>query len=80
MVFKIGLDEAFALAKIPRGSNADVNKIVNSFTYITTEGTGHLINTYIPKVLELVSDNTQDYSFEKHFTLNFALKKTKYVE
>ena len=75
LAFKIGLDEAFALAKTPKGSNADMNKIVNSFTYITSEGTGHLINTYYPKVFELVSDNTQDYSFKKHLTLNFVLRK-----
>ena len=40
-VMKIGLDEAFGLAKIPRGSNTDRNKIVNSFTYIPSEDTGH---------------------------------------
>ena len=38
-VLKIGLDEAFGLAKFPRGSNGDVNKIINSFTYMTSEDT-----------------------------------------
>ena len=74
-VLKIGLDEAFGLAKFPRGSNGDVNKIINSFTYMTSEDTGHFITTCNPKLFELIGDNTQDDSFEKVLALNIALRK-----
>ena len=78
-VLKIGLDEAFGLAKFPRGSNVDVNKIVNSFTYIASEDTGHFIKTCNPKLFELTGDNIQDYSFEKLLTLNFVFRKLNIV-
>ena len=78
-VLKIGLDEAFGLAKFPRGSNVDVNKIVNSFTYIASEDTGHFIKTCNPKLFELAGDNIQDYSFEKLLTLNFVFRKLNIV-
>ena len=78
-VLKIGLDEAFGLAKFPRGSNVDVNKIVNSFSYIASEFTGHFVKTCNPKLFELVGDNTQDCSFEKLLTLNFAFRKLNIV-
>ena len=78
-VLKIGLDEAFGLAKFPRGSNVDVNKIVNSFSYIPSEFTGHFVKTCNPKLFELVGDNIQDYSFEKLLALNFAFRKLNIV-
>ena len=78
-VLKIGLDEAFGLAKFPRGSNVDVNKIVNSFTYIASEDTGHFIKTCNPKIFELAGDNIQDNSFEKLLTLSFVFRKLNIV-
>ena len=74
-VLKIGLDEAFSLVKFPRGSSGDLNKIINSFTYMASEDTGHFITTCNPKLFELVGDNAQDYSFEKVLALNIALRK-----
>ena len=79
-VMKIGLDEAFGLAKIPRGSNTDRNKIVNSFTYIPSEDTGHYINTCNPKLFEVVDDNTPSCFFEKLLALNFVLRKLNIVK
>ena len=76
---KIGLREAFGLSKFPRGSNIYVNKIVNSFKYIASEDTRHYINACNPKLFEVVGDNTQEYSFEKLLTLNFAFKKLNIV-
>ena len=78
-VLKIGLDEAFGLAKFPRGSNVDVNKIVNSFTYIASEDTGHFIKTCNPKIFELAGDNIQDNSFEQLLTLSFVFRKLNIV-
>ena len=76
---KIGGDEAFGLAKLPRGSNDNVSKIVNSFIYIASEKTGHCITGCIPELYGLVGDNTQDYSTEKFLTLNYAFKKLNIV-
>ena len=73
-VLKIGIDEAFGLAKFLRGSKDNGNKIVNSFTYIPSKDTGHFIKTYNPKVFEMVGANTHDYTFEKLFVMNYVLK------
>ena len=73
-VLKIGIDEAFGLAKFLRGSKDNGNKIVNSFTYIPSKDTGHFIKTCNPKVFEMVGTNTHDYTFEKLFVMNYVLK------
>ena len=73
-VLKIGIDEAFGLAKFLRGSKDNGNKIVNSFTYIPSKDTGHFIKTCNPKVFEMVGANTHDYTFEKLFVMNYVLK------
>ena len=75
LVLKFGLDEAFDLANLARGSNVDVDKIVNSFKYIASDGTGHFINSCYPEVFEVTGDNTQGYSLKNLFALNFAFRK-----
>ena len=73
-VLKIGIDEAFGLAKVLRGSKDNANKIVNSFAYITSRHTGHFIKTCNPKVFEMIGAKTQDHTFEKLFVINYVLK------
>ena len=60
-------------------SKVDVNKIVNSFTYIASEDTGHFIKTCNPKIFELAGDNIQDNLFEKLLTLSFVFRKLNIV-
>ena len=71
---KIGIDEAFGLAKVSRGSKDNASKIVNSFAYIASKDTGHFIEACNSKVFEMVGVSTQDYKFEKLFVINYVLK------
>ena len=79
-VLKIGGEKAFGLAKLPRGSDDNVKKMVKYVACIASEETGHCITGCIPELHEQVGDNTQDYSIEKFLTLNYALKKLKIVK
>ena len=73
-VLKIGIDEAFGLAKVLRVSKDNANKIVNSFAYKASKDTGHFIKTCNPMVFEMAGANTEDYTFEKLFAINYVLR------
>ena len=69
-----GLDEAFGFAGVPRASKDDIYRIVNKFRYIPSEGIGHNINSWYPKLFEVDYDNTEEHSFEKLLALTKIFK------
>ena len=73
-VGNVGLDEAFGFAGIPRASKDDIYRIVNKFRYIASEGIGHNINSWYPKLFEVDYDNTEEHSFEKLLALTKIFK------
>ena len=71
-VGKLAVDEAFELARIPRGNDDDKNKIVNRFTYKPSKGAGHKIHVKLPELLEVTFDATE---FQKTLSLKVAFDK-----
>ena len=67
-----GIDEAFGLAKIPKGSNEDKNKIVNRFKYKASENTGHRILIDYPKLFEVTGSMNE---FQKILALKVIIQK-----
>ena len=67
-----GMDEAFDLAGIPRGSNEDKNKIVNTFKYKASDNTGHYIHIEYPKLFEVSAGMNE---FQKILALKVIIQK-----
>ena len=68
----LGIDEAFDLAKIPRASDKDKNKIVNRFKYKASNNTGHYIHIEYPKLFEVSADLNE---FQKFLSLKVIIQK-----
>ena len=67
----MGIDEAFGVAKIPRGSNEDKSKIVNNFKYKASKNTGHYIHIECPKLFEVSVDLDE---FQKILSLKVVIQ------
>ena len=68
----MGIDEAFGVARIPRGSNEDKNKIVSNFKYNASKNTGHYIRIEYPKLFEVSVDMND---FQKILSLKVIIQK-----
>lgn len=58
-VAKMGLDEAFEVSELLSGRATTGSKVVNKFSYVVTEETGHKINCRRPRLFELYGNCTE---------------------
>ena len=74
-VRNFGPDEAFNVARIPRASKDDENRIINQFKYVESRDIGHNISSDYPELFEMVFENNEKGSFEKLCALNCTFQK-----
>lgn len=58
-VAKMGLDEAFEVSELLSGRATTGSKVVNKFSYVVADETGHKINCRKPRLFELYGNCTE---------------------